>query len=272
MIRKALLTAIAAVSFLLPAVAVAQGTQPQGQRPLQDHATMRADTLIGMPLKNQQGESLGEVENLMIDVKDGRVAYAVLDLGGWLNLGGKHVVAPLSALRPQPGERHVTLNVDKDKLRTAPSFPRTRWPDTVERPWLADVYNFYNVRPYAAPQGGTAEQIPVARATTIMGMDVENAQGEDLGEIEDLMIDMQDGRIAYAGLAYGGWLGLGENLAAVPWQALKFNSDEGDFTLNVDKEKLRAAPHFAKDKWPQTVDRKWLADVYAYYGARPYWQ
>jgi sporulation protein YlmC with PRC-barrel domain len=271
-IPKALLTVIAAVSLLLPAAAFAQVTPRQSQQPRQDLATIRADSLIGMTVKDRQGGTLGEIEDLMIDAKDGRVAYAVLDLGGWLNLGGNRVVVPMNALRPQPGERYVTLNMDKEKLRTAPSFPRTRWPDTVERRWLADVYKFYGVPPYSSLQAATAEQIPVVRATTLRGMDVENAQGETLGEIEDLMIDMQDGRIAYAGLAYGGWLGLGENLAAVPWQALKLNLAEGNSTLNMDKDKLRAAPHFAKDKWPLTVDRKWLADVYAYYGARPYWQ
>jgi hypothetical protein len=73
-------------------------------------------------------------------------------------------------------------------------------------------------------------------------------------------------------LAYGGWLGLGENLAAVPWQALKLNAAEREFTLNMDKEKLQAAPSFAKDKWPQMLDRKWLSEVYAFYGVKPNWE
>lgn len=61
-------------------------------------------------------------------------------------------------------------------------------------------------------------------------------------------------------------------ITAVPWQALKLNMAEHEFTLNVDKEKLRGAPGFAKDKWPQMLDRKWLSSVDAYYGAQPDWE
>lgn len=282
MMRNTLMTAISVIGMLLPAISFAQGTSQQGQqRPpasptaqasQQDLRAVRASTLEGMTVKNQQGETLGEIEDLMLDVQDGRIAYVVLDFGGWFDVGGKHVAAPWNALALKPGAQDIILNVDKEKLRQAPSFERTYTPDVVERAWLVDVYKFYGAPPHPSLQVVTAEKIRVARAETVMGMDVENPQGNDLGEIEDLVFDLKDGRIAYAVMAYGGWLGLGENLAAVPWQALKLNTDEREFTLNVDKEKLRAAPSFAKDKWPQTLDRKWLSDVYAYYGAKPNWE
>jgi sporulation protein YlmC with PRC-barrel domain len=118
----------------------------------------------------------------------------------------------------------------------------------------------------------TAEPIRVARADKILGLAVENPQGENLGEIENLLIDMTAGRIAPATLACGGWLGLGENLALVPWDALTFKPGTDRVTLNVDTEELRKAPQFAKDKWPVTVERQWRADVYAYYGEKPHWQ
>ena len=282
MIRTPLITAISVISFLLPIAAFAQGTPPQGQpRPsgastaqgsAHEMRAARATDLRGLTVKNQQGDTLGEIEELVLDVQDGRIAYVVLDFGGWFDLGGKHVAAPWNALALKPGARDITLNMDQDKLRQAPSFERTYGPDAVERAWLVDVHKFYGVPPHPSLQVVTAEKISVAQADTIIGMDVENAQGDNLGEIEDLMIDLQDGRIAYAGLGYGGWLGLGENMAAVPWQALKLNAAEREFTLNVDKEKLRGAPSFARDQWPQALDRKWLSDVYAYYGAKPTWE
>jgi sporulation protein YlmC with PRC-barrel domain len=280
--RKTLMTAISIISLLFPAASFAQGASQQGQAPQkgastaqgsqQDLRALRATTLKGVTVKNQQGDTLGEIENLMIDLQDGRIAYAVLDFGGWFDVGGKHVAAPWKALALKPGEREITLNVDKEKLRQAPSFETTYGPDVVERPWLVEVHNFYGVPPYPSLQVVTAEKISVARADSIMGMDVENPQGNNFGEVEDLVFDLQDGRIAYAVLAYGGRLGLGENLAAVPWQALKLNAAEREFTLNMDKEKLRAAPSFAKDKWPQTLDRKWLSEVYAFYGVKPNWE
>jgi sporulation protein YlmC with PRC-barrel domain len=282
MMRKTLFTAASVMALLLPAWSFAQD-RPRQDQPASSATSatqasqanmqaVRTSNLEGMTVKNQQGETVGEIEDVVIAVQDGHIAYVVLDFGGWFDLGGKHVAAPWSAFKVNPDARNVTLNVDKEKLRQAPSFERTYVPESVERAWLVDVYNFYGVPPHPSLQVITGERFTVAQADTLMGMDVENAQGQDLGEIEDLAINSKDGRIAYAALAYGGWLGLGENLAAVPWEALKLNMAEREFTLNLDKDKLQNAPRFAKNQWPQTLDRRWLSDMYAYYGARPYWE
>jgi sporulation protein YlmC with PRC-barrel domain len=164
------------------------------------------------------------------------------------------------------------LNMDKAKLQQAPSFATNSWSDAVERRWLVDVYTDYGAQPYPSLQMITTEPIRVARADKILGLDVGNPQGENLGEIENLLIDMTAERIASATLAFGGWLGFGENLAPVPWDALTFTPEADRITLNMDKEKLRKAPQFAKEKWPATLERQWLANVYAYYGEKPYWQ
>jgi sporulation protein YlmC with PRC-barrel domain len=282
MMRKSLFTAVSVAALLLPAWSFAQDRprqdQPVGsatsatQASQADMQAVRASKLEGMTVKNQQGETLGEIDDVVIAVQDGHVAYVVLDFGGWFDLGGKRVAAPWNAFKVNPGAQNVTLNMDKEKLRQAPSFERTYVPESVERVWLVNVYNFYGVPPHPSLQAITGDRMTVARADTLIGMDVENAQGQDLGEIEDLAINSKDGRIAYAALAYGGWLGLGENLAAVPWEALKLNMAERQFTLNLDKDKLQNAPRFAKDRWPQTLDRKWVSDMYPYYGARPYWE
>jgi sporulation protein YlmC with PRC-barrel domain len=204
----------------------------------------------------------------MIDVQDGNIAYTVMDTG----LLGKLLAVPLRALTINPGERTATLNVDKARLQQAPSFATDAWADAVERRWLVDVYAYYGTQAYPSVQVITAEPIRVARADKILGLDVENPQGENLGEIENLLIDVNEGRIASAVLAFGGWLGLGENMAPVPWKVLTFTSGADRATMNVDKEKLRNAPRLTKDQQPGTVDRHWLADVYAYYGGQPYWR
>jgi uncharacterized protein YrrD len=106
----------------------------------------------------------------------------------------------------------------------------------------------------------------------LIGRDVENRQGDNLGEIADLAIDLSNGRIAYATLEYGGWLGLGEKLAAIPWQSLKADPAERQFTLDVTTDQLKTLPSFAREEWPQTLDREWLSNVYARYGEKPYWE
>lgn len=111
----------------------------------------------------------------------------------------------------------------------------------------------------------------VLSASTLMDDPVRNSSGEDLGKIEDLMIDLDEGRIAYAVLSFGGFLGMGDKLFAIPWSALKIDADQHAFVLDVDKEMLENAPGFDKDHWPDMADRRWGEHVYSYYGSKPYW-
>ena len=90
------------------------------------------------------------------------------------------------------------------------------------------------------------------------------------GEIEDLMIDLNNGRVAYAALSLGGFLGMSDKLFAVPWQALSPIPDEQAFILDVPKNVLEKAEGFDKDKYPTT--REELSRTYTYYGYQPYWE
>lgn len=111
----------------------------------------------------------------------------------------------------------------------------------------------------------------VLRASSIVNDRVRNPKGEELGKIQELMIDITSGRIAYAVLAYGGFLGMGDKLFAIPWEALMLASNEREFVLDLDQEVLKNAPGFDKDHWPTTVDTNWISSVYTHYGYTPYW-
>ena len=116
-----------------------------------------------------------------------------------------------------------------------------------------------------------AHKSRVLAADTLTGNKVVNDKQEDLGKIEHLMIDLENGRVAYAVLSFGGFLGMGDKLFAIPWSALTVDKVEKRFILNVDKEVLKRASGFDKDNWPNMSDRTWGAGVYTYYGAKPYW-
>jgi sporulation protein YlmC with PRC-barrel domain len=103
-------------------------------------------------------------------------------------------------------------------------------------------------------------------ADTLLGNDVYNLSDENLGSIKEFMIDMQSGRIVYAVLSFGGFLGMGDRLFAVPWQALKLDTANKRFALNVSKDKLKNAPGFDKDHWPSMADTTWATDVHSFYG------
>jgi sporulation protein YlmC with PRC-barrel domain len=101
----------------------------------------------------------------------------------------------------------------------------------------------------------------VYKASMLIGSSVKNAAGEGIGRIKEIMIDLEEGRITYAVLSFGGLLGLGSKLFAIPWNTLTFRPHENVFILNVDKERLRNSPGFNKNHWPDTADLKWSTGV-----------
>ena len=106
-------------------------------------------------------------------------------------------------------------------------------------------------------------------ADTLMGNDVYNKDGEDLGDIKEFMIDMASGQIGYAVLSFGGLLSMGDKLFAVPWRALSLDTVNKRFTLNVPKATLKDAPGFDKNNWPAMADKAWASGVHRFYGT-PY--
>lgn len=105
----------------------------------------------------------------------------------------------------------------------------------------------------------------VLSASTISSDSVHNAAGDKLGDIKDLMIDIDAGRVAYAVLSFGGWLGLGDKLFAVPWTAFRVDTVKQCLILNVPKERFKDAPGFDKDDWPNFADPAFTNRISDYY-------
>jgi sporulation protein YlmC with PRC-barrel domain len=106
-------------------------------------------------------------------------------------------------------------------------------------------------------------------ADTLLGDSVVNGADEDLGDIKEIMLDMNTGQVAYAVLGFGGFLGMGEKLFAVPWQALHLDTVNKRFVLNIEKERLKHAPGFDKHAWPDMSDVQWANQVHSFYGTDP---
>jgi len=119
----------------------------------------------------------------------------------------------------------------------------------------------------------TTSQVSVIhKASDLIGKNVVNPEGKTLGEIKNLAIDGEQGRIAYAILSFGGFLGIGNKLFAIPWGALRIGPGGDNFVLNVDKAKLEKAPGFDNDKWPDLTNRQVAGELHTYYGITPYWE
>ena len=106
----------------------------------------------------------------------------------------------------------------------------------------------------------TSKPPKVLTASILKGDKVTNTKGEDLGTVEEIMLDLEHGRIAYVVLSFGrvNWM-TNDKLFAVPWDALSISFHDKKFILNVSKETLKSAPGFNRNKWPEVADFSWLA-------------
>lgn len=99
--------------------------------------------------------------------------------------------------------------------------------------------------------------VRVLSVQSLLGDNVRNPKGEDLGEIKDIMMNMRSGCIEYMVLKFGGFLGIGEKLFAIPFKAMKVDASKKVFILDIRKEFMENAPGFDKDHWPETNSRHW---------------
>lgn len=105
-------------------------------------------------------------------------------------------------------------------------------------------------------------------AGTLIGDKVVNQQNEAVGKIIELMISVDDGRVGYAVLDFGGFLGFGNKFFAVPWTTLRVDQEKKCIVMNVDKERLKDAPGFDKDHWPDMTP-EWAAEINTFYKFTP---
>jgi sporulation protein YlmC with PRC-barrel domain len=108
-------------------------------------------------------------------------------------------------------------------------------------------------------------------ADQVQGTTIYNPHGDNLGSVQDVMIDKVSGRIAYAVVGFGGFLGIGNRHYPLPWEKLKYDPSMGGYVVDLDKSVLEGAPSYADDEAVTWNDRAWDERVYDYYGARPYW-
>jgi sporulation protein YlmC with PRC-barrel domain len=221
-------------------------------------------------VKNKEGDYLGRITDLMIDPQEGGMAIVVLSHGGVLGIPMSFDAVPFHALTFSEENHVYLLDVSKQKMTAAPSFPRDQWPDVANREWQTGIYRYYGENPQWGESYEPMAQIS-GRANLydqIVGASVKNQQGEGLGKIRDLVIDSQ-GHVPLAILTHGGFWGMGGKLVAIPFSALNLDQKVKEFIFNSTQEKLDSAPAFRVSDLSQ---KKWPEDVYRFFGQNPYWR
>jgi sporulation protein YlmC with PRC-barrel domain len=251
----------------------------------------RASELIGMEVKNAQGEDLGKIHDLVVGMRSGRVRYAALSFGGFAGLGEKLFAIPFQGLQLATGEddeKHFVLNIPMEQFENAQGFEENNWPDLANPQWVAQIEGRYQIQARTPRRDGqqrqtdeeTADQADPARqpdqaaqgqrrgrqgrdvgirVSKVRGMNVRNTSNQEVGEVEDIVIDGQRGRVRYAALAFGQTLGLGGKLFAIPWNRFQLGQQDEEYhlVLNVSQQELESAQGFDKDAWPNTADPQW---------------
>jgi hypothetical protein len=118
----------------------------------------------------------------------------------------------------------------------------------------------------------TDESSSLISSDKVEGTAVYDRRGEKLGSIHSVMIDKISGKVAYAVMSFGGFLGMGDSYHPLPWHVLTYDTGQGGYVVDLDRNKLEGAPTYATSETPNWSDRRWGQQVHDYYGSRPYWE
>jgi|ERR1035437_404358 sporulation protein YlmC with PRC-barrel domain len=215
---------------------------------MEHEAFLPTITIKGSKVINVSEEHLGMLEELMINPENRKIAYAVLSFGGFFGVGNKLFAIPWEVLKLNRGE--YILRIDKSVLKKLEIFDKEEW--SLTRDELAKVYAHFGIQPYWETKMGIVEEMQDMEigdflpTTIIKGSKVINVHKEHLGTIEEVMIDVNMGRIGYAVFSVGGFLGIGNKLFAIPCEALESNG--WDYILRIDKPVLERAEDFDKEE------------------------
>ncbi|MCU0863714.1 MAG: PRC-barrel domain-containing protein [Planctomycetes bacterium] len=255
---------------------------PYAAAPTAQQLAMRskASAMIGCAITNSKNESLGEIQDIVLDATNHRIAYAVVGFGGFLGMGEKYFALPWRlfefAQRGSDSTPHATLGLDREALKAAPGFDKSNWPDMANPAWAGKVDEYYVGRnerelpkgaeePKGSAKDGTrgVSQDPSSpafshrRLSQIIGTHVVDAAHNRTADVEDLVVDTQAGKIDGVLLSFGGTLGMGESITLVPVESLTFDTKKRVYVLPVDETQL-AGMALKDGVWPTLNDDAWL--------------
>ncbi len=228
-------------------------------------------------VKDSQGQYVGTIIDLVVN-PDGRISFAVLSPFAMDGSNARLVALPFNTLTFN--DKYLAIDMTLDKLTNAPIFSRSF---LKARSWAEDSNRYFGLQPsWGEGKERTGCENPAAMshqismtkgwnrpydATEIIGTRVMDPQGEEVGKIDDLVFDAE-GRISFAIIGFGGFLGIGQSLVAVPVNSLTNAEEPKHFVLDATREKIQSAPLFSK----KTLDEPgWAEGVYRYFGQQPYW-
>jgi len=227
----------------------------------------RAANLYGRELIGTDGQKIGKVDNVIVDLESEHILYVVVgsDQG--------RIAVPPQVIGQTTGNT-LHANVTKQKLEGAPKFTSAQDnPSGLgQASFVYQVYQHFGASPWW--QGSTpADQGSfhnVHKLNQLIGMNVEDVNNQTIGKISNVVVDMTQGRLLYVVFSPASSLNLGNGLYAMPSDAFTLSSDHKHLVTGIDRQKLSGAPHFDKNSWPNLTDTAFASQVYQYYGKQAY--
>lgn len=236
----------------------------------------KADEVIGEDIRDYQDEKLGEIKDLAIDLQNGRIAGIIVARGGFLGVNEALTALPPGVFLAGSTKDDWRVKIDKEQVNSASAVDFSQWIQFTGRERLVEIYRRFGLDPYFATNSQATFSTPplgqVEPASKLIGMEVRNLQNEKLGQVENFVLDLPAGRIVAVILSSGGFLGIGDELSAVPPAALRINAEPSTLLLDVSKEALGQRPRFKSTDWPDFSNMKYLTSVYMSYRVEPYFK
>jgi len=237
--------------------------------------------LIGMEVVDSQGEKLGSVGEIAVDVESGQVLGVILSTGGFLGIGASETAVPPGALVHNAEEMHLRLDAGKEQLGGAPPFDSSKWSEAFKTVRLTETYTHFGResdldfvdetgQPGARSTIAESRLDGVQRASEVVGTDTTNLQNEKIGEIEEILIDLSAGRLVALVVSTGEFLGIEGELSAIPATAFRFSTDRESLQFDTNKAALQAAPHFRPNRWPDFARADEIGAIYTAHNVEPY--
>jgi hyperosmotically inducible protein len=238
--------------------------------------TAKSTDIIGMTVKTREGETLGKVEEIAVDIESGRIVQIIL------SSDKSHTAVPPMVIRHEGSNNFLLLDADKGRIAAAPHVAMTDWDAIHDQEHLSQVYRSFGQEKsfnfIQTPGTGQYAIIPLARlshiqkASKLIGISVKNFQAETLGEVDNMVLDLTSGRVLAVIVSSGGFLGIGEELSAIPPTSLRFTKDWETLQLDTTKDMLKEAPHFKASEWPDFTKSSVSGGVYEAYKVDPYFE
>jgi sporulation protein YlmC with PRC-barrel domain len=218
---------------------------------------MRASNLIGQNVKSPQGKSLGAITDLIVDMNTGKVRYAMLSFDPGIFSRERLFAVPTNELKWGPGKNDVVYNMTRERLENA-GVEKRDWPNAVRnRDYLAGLDRTYRIVQPSQDRGAFS-------ASELLGKDVNGRQGEEIGEIRDLVMDMNGQRVHYAVFAFDPSWTAPEKLFAFPLSAFTFTQGKDELALNLDRSTLKGMRSFDHNLWTAYSTPAFVTDVDRY--------